>query len=55
MPHPTRARLPLPNGTQPDLDIDERQRLVHRTEHTEFGTTPPRRDVEHGDLLAAMY
>ncbi|MFE3206182.1 DUF6461 domain-containing protein [Embleya sp. NPDC059237] len=55
VPHLTRAGLLLPDGTQPDLGIDERQRLAHRMMHTEFGITLPRRDVEFGELLAAMY
>lgn len=55
VPHLTRAGLLLADGTQPDLGIDERQRLLHRIMHTEFGTTLPREDVEHGELLAAMY
>ncbi|MFE2870488.1 DUF6461 domain-containing protein [Embleya sp. NPDC059259] len=55
VPHLTRAGLLLPDGTQPDLGIDERQRFLHRMTHTEFGTTLPREDVEYGELLAAMY
>ncbi|GCD96132.1 DUF6461 domain-containing protein [Embleya hyalina] len=55
VPHLTRAGLLLPDGDQPDHDIDEHQRRVHRMMYTEFGTTLPRDDVENGELLAAMY
>ncbi|WP_246127341.1 DUF6461 domain-containing protein [Embleya hyalina] len=55
VPHLTRAGLLLPDGTQHDHGIDERQRLLHRMTHTEFGTTLPCADVELGELLAAMY
>ncbi|MYS79160.1 DUF6461 domain-containing protein [Embleya scabrispora] len=55
VPHLTRAGLLLPDGIRPDHGIDERQRLTHRMMHAKFGTTLPREDVEHGELLAAMY
>ncbi|MYV99936.1 DUF6461 domain-containing protein [Streptomyces sp. SID3343] len=55
VPYLTRAGLLLPDGDEPDLGIGERQRLVQRMMHTEFGATLPREDVENGELLAAMY
>lgn len=55
VPHLTRAGLLLPDGDEPDLGIGERQRLIHRMMHTEFGVTLPREDVENGELLAAMH
>ncbi|MGC0418000.1 DUF6461 domain-containing protein [Embleya sp. AB8] len=55
VPQLIQAGLLLPDGADPDRGIGEEQRLTQRMMHTEFGVTLPRADVEHGELLTAMY